>query len=81
MEPTYKNLRMVLEIHKLLLKHFKDDLELITLWMETKNPMLGYLSPVEMIQADRVDRLLKFVQDARDFREYAKKGKSLIYQH
>ncbi len=35
-----------------------------TLWFVTKNPLLGDVSPEEMILGGRIDRLKKFVSEA-----------------
>jgi hypothetical protein len=47
-----------------ILKYFKGDREKAELWMRTKNPMLGDVSPEEMIWNQRQVRLWKFITDA-----------------
>jgi len=37
------------------------------MWFSTDNPMLGGISPDDMIGAGRVDRLLKYVGNAKEF--------------
>lgn len=43
--------------------HFKDEKKTI-LWFQTPNPMLGDISPRDMIRAGRFRKLLKFIQTA-----------------
>ena len=38
----------------------------VQLWFQTKNPLLGNVSPDEMILAGRLDRLKKFISEAED---------------
>ncbi|MFQ5433157.1 MAG: hypothetical protein ACE5EN_11715 [Nitrospinota bacterium] len=49
----------------LVANHFKDEKKTI-LWFQTPNPMLGNVSPREMIMAGRFRKLLKFIQNALD---------------
>lgn len=50
------------EVAALVLKFFDGDIAKKDLWLATKNPLLGNISPNEMIQAGREDRLLRWVQ-------------------
>ena len=36
----------------------------VNLWFVTKNPLLGNISPDQMILANRYDRLKKFIDEA-----------------
>ena len=47
----------------LVANHFKDEKKTI-LWFQTPNPMLGNVSPRDMIMAGRFRKLLKFIQTA-----------------
>ena len=47
----------------LVANHFKDEKKTV-LWFQTPNPMLGNVSPREMIIAGRFRKLLKFIQTA-----------------
>lgn len=47
----------------LVANFFKDE-DKTVLWFQTKNPMLGGLSPRDMIRIGRFNKLLKFIQTA-----------------
>jgi len=38
----------------------------VNLWFNTKNPLLGDVSPVEMIMAGRTERLERFITEAEE---------------
>lgn len=42
--------------------HMKWDHARATLWMKSKNPHLGNVSPDEMIERDRVEKLYRFIE-------------------
>lgn len=46
-----------------VLDHFRDK-DKTRLWFETKNPLLGDLSPSDMIAIGRVKKLEKFIENA-----------------
>ncbi len=48
---------------RFLHSYFKDDVK-IALWLETPNPALGRVRPLDMVAAGRIDKLLKFVESA-----------------
>lgn len=50
------------KITYLLLSFFNNDLNQVLLWLETKNPMLGGVSPFDMCDLGRTGKLLKFVE-------------------
>jgi hypothetical protein len=43
---------------------FEGDVQKTSLWFRTPNPLLGQISPRDMIRYGRYDRLLRFVHDA-----------------
>lgn len=45
-----------------LLMHFKGDIDKVTLWLNTINPLLGGCSPADMISHGRSAKLLDFVK-------------------
>lgn len=49
--------------YSLVLQHFRDE-EKARLWMRTPNPMLGNLSPEDMIASNRTWKLLRFIEQA-----------------
>ena len=46
-------------------EYFKGDAEKTALWFKAQNPLLGYVSPRDMIRLGRYKKLMKFVIDAR----------------
>lgn len=50
------------EIRALLREFFGNDPKKIELWLDTKNPLLGGLSPMEMVHVGREEKLLEFVK-------------------
>ena len=51
-------------ICQLVAEHFRD-IEKTALWFKTPNPLLGNVSPGDMIRFGRYKKLLQFIQDAR----------------
>lgn len=51
-------------IYAMLDVHFQGNFKKTDTWTRTPNPLLGYLSPSEMIEAGREKKLLKFVKNA-----------------
>lgn len=49
--------------HQLVKDFFKGDEAKAKLWFLTPNPLLGRMSPNQMIYAGRVDKLLKFIEN------------------
>lgn len=45
-------------------EYFQGDLKKTTLWFNTKNPLLGDMSPKEMIAYGRYEKLRKFILNA-----------------
>jgi uncharacterized protein (DUF2384 family) len=59
-----KRLQEIAVICELVAEFFKGDLEKTNLWLNIKNPLLGNISPRDMIRFGRYEKLLKFIQDA-----------------
>jgi hypothetical protein len=51
---------------ELVAQFFDGDAAKTALWFKTPNPLLGNLSPRDMIRYGRYDRLRRFVLDALD---------------
>ena len=49
---------------ELVAQHFGGDVVKTALWLKTANPLLGNVSPREMIRLGRYDKLRRFVMDA-----------------
>lgn len=47
-------------------KFFKNNDDKIKDWLETKNPNLGNLSPLELIKRGRAHKVLEFVESAME---------------
>ena len=54
------------EIVSLIQEHMKWSLDEALLWMDTPNPLLGNVSPMEMIEVGRGYKVMKFVKTAID---------------
>lgn len=65
-EAVATRLREIANIANLVAEYFKGDANKVSLWFELANPMLGNISPRNMIRAGRYQNLLNFVMDARD---------------
>jgi hypothetical protein len=59
-------LEQIANICALVAGYFEGDIEKTALWFRTPNPMLGDISPRDMIRFGRYKRLLKFVTEARE---------------
>ena len=51
-------------IEDLLLTYFDGDTDKAELWMETPNPQLGGVRPINMITTGKIEKLKKFIEDA-----------------
>lgn len=60
-----RHLEQVAIICGLVAEYFHGDAAKTALWFRTKNPMLGELSPRDMIRYGRMEKLMQVVQDAR----------------
>jgi hypothetical protein len=65
-EPVAERLREIANIANLVAEFFVGDVQKVGLWFEIANPMLGNISPRNMIRIGRLNRLLKFVMTARE---------------
>jgi len=65
-EPVAERLREIANIANLVAEFFGGDVQKVGLWFEIANPMLGNVSPRDMIRIGRYKRLLNFVVSARD---------------
>lgn len=63
----------IANICQLVAEFFGGDVGKTALWFKTSNPLLGNLSPRDMIRIRKYNKLLRFVMDAR---EGAKIGRS-----
>lgn len=64
--PVAERLREIANIANLVAEFFSGDAQKVGLWFELPNPMLGNISPRNMIRAGRYKRLVNFVLDARE---------------
>jgi hypothetical protein len=64
-EPVAARLREIANIANLVAEFFAGDAQKVGLWFEIANPMLGNISPRDLIRIGRYKRLLNFVIDAR----------------
>ena len=59
-------------IMNLLNEYFCGDHMRIDRWLKAKNPMLGGMSPFDMVRVGRAHKLLAFIQNAKDESEWGK---------
>ncbi|MEX0707795.1 MAG: hypothetical protein WD078_07485 [Woeseia sp.] len=59
-------LEQIANICALVAAYFDGDIEKTALWFKTPNPLLGDISPRDMIRFGRYKRLLKFVAEAQE---------------
>jgi hypothetical protein len=60
-----EHLEQIAIICGLVADFFAGDVRKTALWFRTKNPLLGNLSPRDMIRYGRMEKLRQIVQDAR----------------
>ena len=65
-EPVAERLREIANIANLVAEFFGGNAQKVGLWFEIANPMLGNVSPRDMIRIGRYKRLLNFVVSARE---------------
>jgi putative toxin-antitoxin system antitoxin component (TIGR02293 family) len=58
-------LEQIANICALVAEYFEGDIEKTALWFKMPNPMLGDISPRDMIRYGRYKRLMKFIADAQ----------------
>jgi hypothetical protein len=61
-----ERLEQIANICALVAGYFQGDIEKTALWFKTPNPMLGYISPRDMIRFGRYKRLLKFITESQE---------------
>ena len=59
-------LMQIANICALVAEQFDGDIEKTALWFQTPNPLLGDISPRDMIRYGRYKRLLKFIVEAKE---------------
>jgi hypothetical protein len=64
-EGVRTRLMEIATICALVAEHFAGDLDKTHLWFTTRNPLLGDISPREMIRYGLYKKVLRFVQEAR----------------
>jgi hypothetical protein len=65
-EPVAEKLRETANTANLVAEFFSGDAQKVALWFETDNPMLGNVSPSNMIRIGKQKQLLAFVVSARE---------------
>jgi hypothetical protein len=65
-EPVAERLREIANIANLVGEFFAGDEHKVALWFEIANPMLGNISPSNMLRIGKQKRLLTFVVSARE---------------
>lgn len=60
-----KRLMEIGNIINLVAEQFDGDINKTALWFNTKNPMLGNMSPIDMIRFGRYEKLQKFIFNVR----------------
>jgi hypothetical protein len=65
-EPVAERLRDIANIANLVAEFFVGDSQKVALWFEIANPMLGNISPSNMIRIGRHKKLLNFILEARE---------------
>jgi hypothetical protein len=64
-ERMRERLREIATICELVAGYFNGDIDKTALWFKVSNPMLGEMSPRDMIRLGRYKKLLQFVLNAR----------------
>ena len=62
-----EHLEQIANICTLVAKAFDNDISKTVLWFKTPNPLLGNISPRDMIRAGRYEKLRQFVLDAVEY--------------
>ena len=60
-----EHLENIANIYNLVFQFFQDDVK-TKLWFQTPNPMLGNVSPRDMLRFGRYAKLLRFINQAMD---------------
>ena len=68
-QPVAERLEEIANIANRVAALFEGDLQKTALWFRTSNPMLGDVSPKDMLRMNRFKRLAKFVAEAEQGRK------------
>ncbi len=52
-----------------LTKFFQGDMNKVVLWLNAENPLLGKVTPADMILSGRGEKLIQFIKDSVDLNE------------
>jgi hypothetical protein len=63
---VFERLREIANICELVAQFFKGDAAKTALWFKTKNPLLGDISPRDMVRYGRYEKLRRFIMNALD---------------
>lgn len=61
-----QRLKEIANIANLVAEYFRGDTHKVALWFDLSNPMLGDMSPRNMIRAGQYKKVLRFILEARD---------------
>jgi hypothetical protein len=75
-QPMRERLAEIANICNLVARHFDGNRQKTALWFTTKNPMLGDISPRDMIRFGRYDKLRRFVVNALIDEQAVSRGRS-----
>jgi hypothetical protein len=59
-------MKNLFKIIGLLSEYFHGDEDKVCLWLRTPNPLLGGMPPVQLIESDRTEKLLKFIESCKE---------------
>ena len=75
-----ERLEEIANICNLVAQYFDGDAQKTALWFRTKNPILGEISPRDMIRFGRYDKLRRFIVGAQVDRDSDKRAKKRLDQ-
>jgi len=67
-----ERLLQIATVCELVAQHFKGDAQRTALWFSVPNPLLGNISPRDMIRLGRYHKVLRLVMEARQAEERAR---------
>lgn len=56
-------------IYSLVVEHFEGDKQKASLWMESKNPNFGDVTPLDMIRFGWGNKVLFFIREAKELND------------
>src|SRR5689334_8484861 len=71
---VYERFLEIANICSLVAQFFDGDANKTALWFKTKNPLLGDISPRDMIRFGRYSKLQRFIQEAMEHNASAKRA-------